>query len=67
MNRKDRLLSIVLERQSKGHQRAEDLAKTLKSGTRTSIAICWCCYPFRLGTNTIVKERNDDDSRIECG
>jgi predicted DNA-binding transcriptional regulator YafY len=35
MNRTDRLLAIVLERQGEGHQRAEDLTKTFESGTRT--------------------------------
>lgn len=34
MNRTDGLLAIVLELQGKGHQRAEDLAKTFESGTR---------------------------------
>jgi hypothetical protein len=34
MNPTHRLLTIGLERQGKGHQRAEDLAKTFESSTR---------------------------------
>lgn len=35
MNRTDRLLAIVLELQGKGHQRAEDLARTFETSKRT--------------------------------
>src|SRR6184192_3376591 len=35
MNRTDRLLAIILELQSKGRQRAEDLAETFETSKRT--------------------------------
>ena len=49
MNRTARLFAIVLELQGKGPQRAEDLAKTFESGTRTIYRVMLVLLSFQSG------------------
>jgi hypothetical protein len=49
MNCTDCLLAIVLELQGKGHQRAEDLAKTFEGGTRDIYCDMLALLSFQSG------------------